>query len=85
MSNFMFDPKRHCCDCGGMGSVGQGSTCRSCGGTGNTREANEESRLEEKTDWLEEKFNEYVISGEYYKDETIKNFIYWIKKRKVLV
>lgn len=82
---FIFDPKRHCSDCGGMGSVGQGSSCRTCGGTGNTGEFNEALRLQAKTDWLEEKFDEYVISGEYYKNDTIKNFINWIKKRKALV
>ena len=82
---FLFDPKRHCSSCGGMGSVGQGFTCQTCGGTGNTREFNEMLKLQSKVNWLEENFDEYVTSGEYYKNDTIKNFITWIKKRKILV
>lgn len=85
MDKFMFDPRRHCSSCGGMGSVGQGASCRACGGTGNTREVNEAVKLQLKIDWLEKEFDQYIISGEYYKDDTIRHFINWIKKRKVLV
>lgn len=80
MDKFMFDPRRHCYACGGMGTVGQGSTCQTCGGTGNTREENKRTKLNENIKWLEDEFSRFVFAKEGVYDGTLEKFINWLKR-----
>lgn len=80
MDKFMFDPRRHCYTCGGMGTVGQGSSCQTCGGTGNTREKNRRTKLNENIKWLEDEFSRFVFAKEGVYDGTLEKFIDWLKR-----
>lgn len=68
-----------CNACGGMGYVGQGSTCQTCGGTGNSKAENIRLKKLENIAWLQKEFDNYIISEGYYKDDSIKGFIKWLK------
>jgi len=80
MDNFMFDPRRHCISCGGMGSVGQGSTCQTCGGTGNTKEELSRIKKAAHIKWLENEFSKFSFSEEIIYNGELEKFIRWVKR-----